>query len=235
MTFDMHAAMAAALVERDAAWEFIRGFAADRATAIEPGDGCDAAALDGCEARLGCALPAAVREWYELLGRRGDLTSNHDVLLGPEKIYVEDGVLVFREENQGVCWWGVRLDDPSPDPAVIMRFDSASPEDGEWSAWLPKFSTAAVELVMSETVLFDDDLVDACATSPSDDEALDVLRAHVPPLAFPRYPDAEEGSLWFASEDLLVRYDPGMATVRGRTEEALDEFCELLPGDRVGM
>ncbi|MYV99717.1 SMI1/KNR4 family protein [Streptomyces sp. SID3343] len=237
MTFDMHAAMAAALVERGAAWEFVRGFAADRATAIEAGDGCDGAALDACEARLGLALPVAVRELYELLGRRGDLTSNQDVLLGPEKIYVEDGVLVFREENQGVCWWGVRLDDPSPDPAVIVRFDGAPPEGGEWFGWLPAFSVAAVEMVMSETVLFDDDLVDACDTSEVADEALEVLRAHVPSLAFPRYPDDDEdgGSLWFVSEDLLVRWDPGMATVRARTEEALDAIGELLPGEWIGM
>jgi hypothetical protein len=235
MTFDMHAATAAALVERASAWEFIHGFAADWATPIEAGDGCDATALDACEARLGHPLPAAVRELYELLGRRGDLTSNQDVLLGPDKIYVEDGVLVFREENQGVCWWGVRLDDPSPDPAVIVRYDSASPEDGDWLTWLPTFSTAAMEMVMSETVLFDDDFVDSCDTSAGAEEALAVLRAHTSPLAFPRYPEEEESSLWFVSEDLLVRCDPGMTTVRARSEEALDEIRELLPGNWVGM
>jgi hypothetical protein len=247
MTFDMHAAMPAALAGRSGAWEFVRAFAADRATSIEAGDGCTAEVLDACEARLGLALPAAVREWYELLGLRGDLTNNHDVLLGPEKIYLEDGALVFREENQGVCWWGVRVDDPSPDPAVIVRFDTARPADREWSAWLPTFSAAAIELVMSETMLFDDDLVDACDTAETNDEALRMLRARLRLLPFPAYPgepayrggeaDSRDapGSLWFVTEDLFARYDPGLVTVRARNEAALDEICGWLPGEWIGM
>lgn len=126
MTFDIHAALPSALADRAGAWEFIRAFAADRSRPIGASDGYDPAELDASAARLGVPLPIALRELYELVGRRADLTSNHDVLLPPDKLYIEDGVLVFREENQGVAWWGIRPG--GDDPAVIASFSLAEPD-----------------------------------------------------------------------------------------------------------
>ncbi|MET7301280.1 SMI1/KNR4 family protein [Embleya sp. NPDC005575] len=225
MTFDIHAALPAALADRAGAWEFIRALAADRAKAIGAADGYDPAELDASAARLGVRLPTALRELYDLLGRRDDLTSNHDVLLAPDKLYVEDGVLVFREENQGVAWWGVRPD--GEDPAVLARYDTAEP----WSAWLPRLSVAAMEIVLSEILLFDDELVEAIELAP---EEVDQLPEEMRELAFPGYPECEESGnrvRWFTSPDLLARYDGGMVVFRARTEEDMEYFFDVVCGE----
>ncbi|MGC0418675.1 SMI1/KNR4 family protein [Embleya sp. AB8] len=228
MTFDIHAALPTALADRAGAWEFIRAFAADRSRAIGDADGYDAAELDASAARLGVELPAALRELYRLLGRREDLTSNHDVLLPPDKLYVEDDVLVFREENQGVAWWGVRLG--GEDPAVVVSYSPATPTAEHWTAWLPKLSLAAVEMVLSETVLFDDKLMEAQDLDPED---LDELPEEMAELAFPGYPESEppgERVRWFAGPNLLGRYDGGMMLIRARTEEHLELFFDAVCG-----
>ncbi|MYS82959.1 hypothetical protein [Embleya scabrispora] len=229
MTFDIHAELPAALADRAGAWEFIRAFAADRTEAIGAADGYDPAELDASAARLGVRLPTALRELYELLGRRGDLTSNHDVLLAPDRLYVEDGVLVFREENQGVAWWGVRPD--GDDPAVLARYGMAAQPADPWSAWLPRLSMAAVEIVLSEILLFDDELVEAIELAP---EEIDRLPEEMREVAFPGYPECDEPGnrvRWFASPDLLARYDGAMIVFRARTEEDMEYFFDVVCGD----
>lgn len=228
MTFDIHAALPAALADRAGAWEFVRAFAADRARAIGPADGYTPAELDASAARLGVPLPAALRELYGLLGRRTDLTSNHDVLLPPDKLYVEDGLLVFREENQGVAWWGVRPD--GDDPEVSVSFSMAEPVEEPWSAWLHRFSLAAVEIVLSETLLFDDDLVEAVELDTDD---LDLLPEAMRELAFPGYPESESAGnriRWFAGPDLLGRHDGTMIVFRARTEDDQEAFFDAVCG-----
>ncbi|WP_223184536.1 SMI1/KNR4 family protein [Streptomyces sp. CBMA152] len=86
-------------------WRFIQGFAAHWADALEHGDGWTEADLVAAEERLGVRLPVAMREAYLLFGRRRDLTSNHDELLAPDELYVDDAgeALVFRHENQGAA------------------------------------------------------------------------------------------------------------------------------------
>ncbi|MFI6983039.1 SMI1/KNR4 family protein [Embleya sp. NPDC050154] len=229
MTFDIHAALPSALADRAGAWEFIRAFAADRSRAIGASDGYDPTELDASAARLGVPLPTALRELYELVGRRADLTSNHDVLLPPDKLYIEDGVLVFREENQGVAWWGIRPD--GDDPAVIASYSLAEPDVERWSAWLPRFSLAAIETVLSEVLLFDDELVEAIEFAP---EEVEQLPEGLTELAFPGYPECEDPGnrvRWFAGPDLLARYDGGMILVRARTEEDLERFFDAVCGE----
>jgi hypothetical protein len=55
-------------------------------------------------------------------GARPDLIANQDPLLTPAEIFVHDecgGVLVFRSENQGCAFWGVRLTAESRDSAPL--------------------------------------------------------------------------------------------------------------------
>ncbi|WP_406447326.1 hypothetical protein [Streptomyces sp. NBC_00876] len=88
------------------AWTSIQDFAAQRVGAAPGrGDGWTQADLDVAEERLGLGLPTALREAYLLFGRRQDLTSNHDVLLGPAELYVDDAkeALVFRQERRAAA------------------------------------------------------------------------------------------------------------------------------------
>ncbi|NUS17695.1 MAG: SMI1/KNR4 family protein [Streptomyces sp.] len=118
---DVAVALRGGLGDRARAWGFLRWFAREwTGRPLGPGDGCGAGELDAAEARLGFALPAALREGYALLGRRADLTQHQDPLVPPRGLYVDDalgGVLVFRRENQDCAAWAVplarlRQDDP---------------------------------------------------------------------------------------------------------------------------
>ncbi|MGW2960863.1 hypothetical protein ACWDGI_20670 [Streptomyces sp. NPDC001220] len=45
--------------------------------------------LAATEEHLGIGLPAALGAMHRLLGRRQDLTSNHDRLLQPDQLYID--------------------------------------------------------------------------------------------------------------------------------------------------
>src|SRR5687768_8324301 len=71
-----------------------------------PEDGHTEGELDSTLTRLRCTLPLALREWYRLAGRRNDVWNQQDHLLPPDKLDIDDGVLTFYAENQGVTFWG---------------------------------------------------------------------------------------------------------------------------------
>lgn len=211
----------AGVTDRAGAWRFIRGFAAAWATPLTDADGWDDAALDAAEARLGISLPAAVREAYALFGRRTDLTSNQDRLLEPKQLYVHDGLLVFRSENQNVSRWGVRLD--GPDPAVCIGAD-LDDDTEPWEPWLDSFSLACVEIVLSEWLYAPEGFADHREIGEDDFEALERYTR----LPLPEYPSEQApGTRWFAGLDVLLREDErSWLTIRARTEEALVNACE---------
>jgi hypothetical protein len=64
--------------------------------------------LRRAEKRLSIALPPAVREFYSVAGAAREVRE-HNRLLHPEELVIEQGCLVFMEENQAVVHWGVPL------------------------------------------------------------------------------------------------------------------------------
>ncbi|GAB2797905.1 hypothetical protein GCM10027073_32430 [Streptomyces chlorus] len=231
--FDLAASLVGGVEGRSGAWGFIQGFAAHWASALESGDGWTEADLAAAEGRLGVRLPAALREAYLLFGRRRDLTSNHDVLLGPAELYVDDAeeALVFRHENQGAASWGILLDSlQDDDPAVFIRLDLADKTAERWECWLERLSLSFVEIVLSESVQADGE---SCDFLDPDDDSIERLEENCIQLPFPAYPLGEEdhATRWFLGHDALLR-DDGMAILaRGRTAEDLDRVRDLIPGD----
>jgi hypothetical protein len=85
--------------------------------------------VEDAERRLGCRLPASVREWYcnakaiDILSRY----SNQDPPIALKKFAVIEWeslrLLPFKYENQGVCTWSISLDG-SDDPPVYVDVDS---------------------------------------------------------------------------------------------------------------
>lgn len=93
-----------------------------------------------------------------LLGRRDDLVRNQDTLLSPERLRVLEGALVYHVENQAVAHWGILLSDLAvQDPPTVVRRDLADRSAERWEPWTARLSVALVELVMSETVLYESD------------------------------------------------------------------------------
>lgn len=180
---------------------------------------------------MGLRLPTALREAYVLFGRRRDLTSNHDALLGPAELYVDDAkeALVFRHENQGAASWGVLLSSlQDDDPAVLVRLDLADKNAERWEDWLERLSLCFVEIILSESLQADEDL---CDFLDPDDDSVELLEANAVRLPFPAYP-AGEGTRWFLGQDVLLRDDDGAAILaRGRTAEDLERVRDLIPGE----
>ncbi|MEL5960888.1 SMI1/KNR4 family protein [Streptomyces sp. CLV115] len=214
--------------DRQAAWHFIRAFARDWSRSpLTESDGCTPAELDAAQARLGLPLPAALREAHQLLGRRPDLTDNQDSLLAPQDIYLDAdrGVLVFRVENQSCAYWGIRVTDlDQDDPPVVVRADLVRPTADDWAAWLGRVSVAFVEIVLSEALFADEDLM-GWVTSDGDTGLPEDITGTFRLLPLPEYPISQQpGSRWYAHDEIILRDDHGTAMFRARTEAAFDRF-----------
>lgn len=235
--FDVAQALRGGIPDRARARAFVRDFAAAWAEPLADGAGTRAEELERAEEMLGLTLPTALREAYSLLGTRHDLTGNQDPLLRPSELFVHDefgGVLVFRSENQGCAFWGVRLRDlGQDDPPVFVQS-----RDG-WVRYLERVSLACVELVLSETLLGSGGrLYNACELPAS---LIRELPSRFAPVEFPEYPmwtgKEESPVCWFSAPGKLLRLD-GLSDhswlhVRGSTFADLESLCAAFPGHWV--
>ena len=231
--FDVGQEVAASLGSRQRAWRFIRRFAESWLTPLSDDDGWAEADLRAADQRLGVRLPAALREAYALFGRRQDLTSIQDRLLGPDELEVDrpGDVLVYRVENQSVAVWGVPLAAMAqPDPPVVVARNF---EDGSWELFLERFSLACVEIVLSESLFSAP--VELSDNRELDPAAIALLEQRFVRLAFPDYPmwAVPGGSVhWFFGPGVLLCDFAGTwLWVRARTTLALDAVRAALPGE----
>ncbi|MFB7944831.1 SMI1/KNR4 family protein [Kitasatospora phosalacinea] len=219
---DLPAALAAALADRTAAWRLIADLAAFWGAPLQPGDGRTGAELDDAEARLGLRLPAALREAHLLLGNRPDLTSNHDTLLPPAELYVDQGCLVHRVENQGCAYWGVPLAAlGQDDPPTVTWLDLAPPQVAEPAPWTARLSVEFLAVVLTEPLLDQDAHVDVGEVDPADlTEWTELPRLHEPGIdaRFHARPDA-----------LLLVQEGSWVVLRAAGEAALDELRQRRP------
>jgi hypothetical protein len=232
-TFEVIQEFPAAVADRAGAWNFIRGFAATWRSPLADGDGWSEADLDAAEARLGLRLPAALREAYQLFGRRTDLTSLQDVLLSPADLKVKDQALVFRVENQAAVFWGIPTAElEQPDPPVVLRMDLADKGAERWDSWLDRFSHACVELVLSESLFSSEDLGDNRELAEGESSTLEQRFTRLPLPDYPTSQTTVPAVRWFADPDLIIRDDQRTwIWVRARTAEALAQIRIELPGD----
>ena len=135
----------------DDRWGIVRQVYADWRTPLCAEDGISAERVTAAEERLGVHLPAALREWYEMAGARDDLRGRGNHLLTPERLRIDQdaGMLVFYQENQYVCRWGLRLEesDRSDDPAAYV----AERGNEDWIAQDPTLSQFVLQMTLLET------------------------------------------------------------------------------------
>ncbi|MEU2250602.1 SMI1/KNR4 family protein [Streptomyces sp. NPDC019224] len=233
-TFDIHTRLPGALRDRAGAWRFVADFAAYWQQPLQPGDGWSVAEVEAAERRLGLVLPAALREAYLLLGRRTDLTGNHDTLLRPDELHVVDGALVYRVENQGAASWGVLLADlEDDDPGTVMRPDLADKSQERWEAWESSLMVACIDMIMSETVLYEMIMSETVLYEAGFTDFLEGGADEVGLVGqFRELPGLGREVRWFAGADVLIRELDGFClNVRARTEEALDQLRDSVSGD----
>jgi hypothetical protein len=88
--------------------------------------GYERAEIAEAEARIGRALPASLVENYVAFGRRS-FQRAHDRLMAPSRLRIQNGMLLFYEENQQVFHWGVPID-AGDDPPVMQSVDDSGAE-----------------------------------------------------------------------------------------------------------
>ena len=210
MAEDLDIAQALAGVrDANSAFEFIEWFAREWLMPLRDSDGCTAEQVAIVEKRLGLRLPTSVVTFYRLLGWRIDLTRNQDTLIFLQSLRVVDGALVYRIENQACASWGVRVADLElDDPPVV--FCEGYGDGKPWRPFLGSFSLAAVEMVLSESLVGRAGLL---ANLPVDDEAqIRRLEAACERLPFPDYPawwqpEVPQAARWFTRPGVLIRED----------------------------
>ncbi|MBC8137281.1 MAG: SMI1/KNR4 family protein [Fibrella sp.] len=80
----------------------LKAFIAEWHRPIEPGDGNTEGEIAEAEARLRFRLPEALRELYALIGKRDDITSEHNRLLRLKDLTIAGSWMIIWEENQNV-------------------------------------------------------------------------------------------------------------------------------------
>ncbi|HEY0075605.1 MAG TPA: SMI1/KNR4 family protein [Abditibacteriaceae bacterium] len=90
------------------------------------------------ETRLSCVLPASLKDFVRVAGRADDFFGVFDRLISLEEWCLDDGKLVFMEENQAVVLWGVELEKVE-DPPVFQATNAAPLAWDEVSACCSKF------------------------------------------------------------------------------------------------
>jgi hypothetical protein len=88
---------------------------------IHASDGMTEAELDGIQ------MPTVLRDWYRWAGNRGGILSGQNLLFRPRgerhrhwELEIDDGLLWFYVENQGVYRWATHAD--GEDPPVFGRY-----------------------------------------------------------------------------------------------------------------
>jgi uncharacterized protein (TIGR02996 family) len=95
---------------------------------LRAGHGSSERELASAEKRLGTRLPAALREWYALAGRRKDVWSRQDRLLPPEQLRFDRAgdALIIRSENQGCERWGIQVGDLGQDDPPVFELEEGA-------------------------------------------------------------------------------------------------------------
>ncbi|MBO9595560.1 MAG: hypothetical protein J7599_21845 [Niabella sp.] len=90
------------------------------------------AELATLEQQLGITLPVCFKDYYTFLGRQAQVNHSYNRLLKPGKEinFSADGYLVFYEENQVVCYWGIQKEDLETDnPPVWGNYGTDAAPD----------------------------------------------------------------------------------------------------------
>jgi hypothetical protein len=119
-------------------------------------------------------VPQPLRAWYELASRWSRPLGTQNQLLGPDRVRVQDGKLVFWVENQGVWLWA--CDRAGDDPAV---FDRENQPGKQWQPTGAVLSTFLLHVAAFEAVMGARHFAAAAALTP---DQLDAVLAPLRPL-----------------------------------------------------
>ncbi|KFF13650.1 hypothetical protein [Flavobacterium hydatis] len=90
-------------------------------------DGFEVKIIENAETRLGQEIPKLLKEFYITVGKLDIFMSSFQRFIKPEDLFYEDDKLVFLEENQKVCFWGVDKENKEDNLLVyqVQNIDNA--------------------------------------------------------------------------------------------------------------
>ncbi|QJB31333.1 hypothetical protein HF324_08120 [Chitinophaga oryzae] len=98
---------------------------------LQPEDGLSAAEVTAAEERLGIRLAPVLKSLYQCAGKEETVMDVFQHFTPVEDLSVEHDKLVFLEENQGACVWGLALNETDNDRAAV--YQCPYPDD-QWYA-----------------------------------------------------------------------------------------------------
>lgn len=70
-------------------------------------DGIECSIIEETTQRLEGALPEPLKEFYLLVGKLPQFMSSFQQFALPEQLHIKDDLLIFLEESEDMCYWGV--------------------------------------------------------------------------------------------------------------------------------
>lgn len=110
-------------------------------------NGLPEASIADAEKRLNLTFPAVLRHYLRMLGGDEAINQSYNRLLALDMLTFDGDYLPLFEENQGVCYWGIKKTDLMQEnpPAYIGINRSDSPHL-DWLPHLPSISALLLEM-----------------------------------------------------------------------------------------
>lgn len=160
------------------------------------------------ERRLGFSLPYALRWAFMHIGFDNRIVGQQDPFVHPRDLEVdEDGVLIYRVENQYCAAWGFPVVDASADDPPVVWKDLQAGSEGRWLPYHERISVDLLEMALNEAMLRPGvDVLDMELVSGVPSELSKLVPLAIPEHAFWPIP---EGPLvaWYGTRDCLIRRD----------------------------
>ncbi len=221
---------AARLAARKDRWSLLTDFVAEWHTPLQEGDGYSAAELDAAEQRLGLTLPLALREWYQLAGKRTDLFAIDPYdFTRPSDLSIEedDGhVLWLFSETQAIVSWGIRQQDLSQDDPPVYSENTYVSEELLLSN--KTFSEFILQVIVHQTACF----TEIGGNASGKEDTADVVQANFLPLGLPSWQWPSYPAQLYGRDDVLIELDRDgegycWVWVAARSEAALQATVKL--------
>ena len=200
---------AARLAERKDRWSLLKDFVAEWHAPLSDGNGYSAAELDAAEGRLGFKLPLALREWYQLAGKREDLFAIDPYgFILPHELSIEADdheVLWLFAETQALVFWGIRRHDLwRDDPPVYTGEPDFS---DEFLISNETFSEFILQVIVHQTACF----TEIGSNASGKEDTAEIVQANFQPLGLPSWQwpseSAQFNGFLYGRDDVLIELD----------------------------
>ena len=92
-------------------------------------DGINNEEIEAAEELLNLKIPEPLKDLYLNIGNLSCFMTAFERFLKPEELYLEKGKLIFIEENQEVCRWGIDPNEENPEVFMYIQLENDTEEE----------------------------------------------------------------------------------------------------------